>query len=324
MCSRNNLRAERRLSAFWGQNRMDKHLKKRLASAPARSLSLLWVLAFLLAGALIAPGGAQAENSETRAGISLTADPVAAKWRAMRTRIEGWDLSKIRRPSQIKVIRRTEPFLHVIAEGAAPEGGGEPVRGITFDEPQRRIVIIQNLFGSSGADIPAFNRTQFLSMLRSLLPRDALDRVFELEVVGFADIQYWGDAVDAGQCDPAKPHNNACLSLARSWSTSAILKEYVLRTRGEALRVNTRPDPDPVMHNLNLATEGRLWIATESESSARQLAQRFNFSDRLGAEMSVEDIQAIRAAAEGAPFSRDDTQTLLRPFRSAIVFAWYR
>ena len=198
------------------------------------------------------------------------------------------------------------------------------MRGVTFDEPQRRIVIIQNLFGSSGADVPAFNRIQFLNMLRSLLPRDALERVFELEVVGFADIQSYGDAFEPGQCDPEEPHNNACLSLARSLNTSSILEEYVLRTQGQKLRINVRADPDPVMHNLNLATEGRLWIATGSEASARRLAERFKFTAGLGAEMTEESIRAIRTSAEGAAFSRQDVQALLRPFRSAIVFAWWR
>ena len=107
MCSRNNAGSRPPVGAFPGL---------RLNGISCR---ILLVCANLLFGAAVA----QAENSLTSDSLLEAPDPIAAKWTALRTRIEGWDLTKIKRPSKVKIIRRSEPFVHVIAEGARPRRG---------------------------------------------------------------------------------------------------------------------------------------------------------------------------------------------------------
>ncbi len=160
-------------------------------------------------------------------------------------------------------------------------------------------------------------------MLRSLLPRRSLQKSFELEVVGFTDIQNFGDAFTHKNCDFREPRNNACLGLARAKNTTVTLDEYVRRTLGSQLPIIKKYDPDPLMHNLNLRSNGKIWKATGAGDTAAEISQLLSFQLKPEKNYSSEDIKKIRAEANkvikriGSNF-----ENLLQPFRCAIVIAW--
>lgn len=242
------------------------------------------------------------------------------KWDRMKARVKA---IKIPKDDTINVVYRKEPFEYVETIEVLTGSGRLPLRGVAFDLEKSRVVVIQNLFGTAGAQLSSSAELQFKKMLRSLLPRRSLQKSFELEVVGFTDIQNFGDAFTHKNCDFTSPRNNGCLGLARANNTTVALNEYVRRTLGSQLPIIKKYDPDPLMHNLNLRSNGKIWKATGAGDTAAEISQLLSFQLKPEKNYSSEDIKKIRAEANkvikriGSNF-----ENLLQPFRCAIVIAW--
>jgi hypothetical protein len=242
------------------------------------------------------------------------------KWDRMKARVKA---IKIPKDETINVVYRKEPFEYVETIEVLTESGRLPLRGVAFDLEKSRVVVIQNLFDTAGAQLSSTAELQFKKMLRNLLPRRSLQKSFELEVVGFTDIQNFGEAFAHKNCDFLQPRNNACLGLARATNTTLTLDKYVRRTLGSQLPIIKKYDPDPLMHNLNLRSDGKIWTATGAGDTAAEISQLLSFQLKPQKTYSSEDIKKIRAEANkvikriGSNF-----ENLLQPFRCAIVIAW--
>ena len=270
--------------------------------------------------ALALCGGVGVLFSERAAFANADLDQMLKRWQKLHERVEALDVPS---PHLTKIIYHKKPFPYVEALDLGQQAGRLPIRGVAFDLPRQRIVIIQNLFDTAGSSLSDFSKLQFAKMLRSLLPRRALQRAFEIEVRGFTDIQTFGDPLNLKECDIKKPRNNACLGKARAANTTDILKTYIQQTLGSPLPLIEKYDPDPLMHNLNLQSDGKVWLATGAEENARKIAQLFVFEPRLERALSVQDILSIRTkAAKKAKRLRSEIEALLQPFRCAIVIAW--
>ena len=247
-------------------------------------------------------------------------DELIEQWKKLEQRIERL---KVPRNDVTKVIYHKDPFEYVEAIENTKQPGRLPIRGVAFDLPKSRVVIIQNLFDTAGASLSDYAKLQFAKMLRSLLPRPALQRAFEIEVRGFTDIQTFGDPLNLKNCNIKKPNNNACLGKARAANTSIILKSYIKQTLGAGLPLIQKYDPDPVMVNLNIQSEGKVWKATGAEPNVKKIAKLFAFEPQLNHELSVEEILEIRKkASKKARALRREIEDILQPFRCAIVIAW--
>ena len=270
--------------------------------------------------ALMLCGGVGILFSERAAFANADLDQMLKRWHTLHERVEALNVPS---PHLTKVIYHKKPFPYVEALDLGLQSGRLPIRGVAFDLPKQRIVIIQNLFDTAGSSLSDFSKLQFAKMLRSLLPRRALQRAFEIEVRGFTDIQTFGDPLDLKNCDIGKPRNNACLGKARAANTTHILKTYIQQTLGSPLPLIEKYDPDPLMHNLNLQSDGKVWLATGAEENARKIAKLFVFEPQLERALSVQDILSIRKkAAKKAKRMRSEIEALLQPFRCAIVIAW--
>ena len=270
--------------------------------------------------ALMLCGGVGILFSERAAFANADLDQMLKRWHKLHERVEALNVPS---PHLTKVIYHKKPFPYVEALDLGLQSGRLPIRGVAFDLPKQRIVIIQNLFDTAGSSLSDFSKLQFAKMLRSLLPRRALQRAFEIEVRGFTDIQTFGDPLDLKNCDIGKPRNNACLGKARAANTTHILKTYIQQTLGSPLPLIEKYDPDPLMHNLNLQSDGKVWLATGAEENARKIAKLFVFEPQLERALSVQDILSIRKkAAKKAKRMRSEIEALLQPFRCAIVIAW--
>jgi|GEM_PF-4794700 len=245
---------------------------------------------------------------------------VIEKWERIKTRVKA---IKIPKDETINVIYRKEPFEYVETIEVLTGSGRLPLRGVAFDLAKSRVVVIQNLFGTAGAQLSSTAELQFKKMLRNLLPRQSLQKSFELEVVGFTDIQNFGEAFAHKNCDFVEPRNNACLGLARANNTTVTLDEYVRSTLGAQLPIVKKYDPDPLMHNLNLRSDGKIWKATGAGDTAAEISQLLSFQLKPQKTYSSDDIKKIRAEANKV-IKRigSDFENLLQPFRCAIVIAW--
>ncbi len=247
-------------------------------------------------------------------------EKVIAKWDQLKRRVKA---IKIPKDETIQVVYRKEPFEFVETVEVLSQPGQLPLRGVAFDLVKSRVVVIQNLFGTAGAQLSPHAELQFKKMLRSLLPRQSLQKSFELEVVGFTDIQNFGSAFTHKNCNFESPRNNACLGLARANNTTATLSEYVRGTLGAPLPIIKKYDPDPLMHNLNIRSEGKIWKATGAGVTAEKISKLFSFKLRSENVYSGEDIRKIRADAQKIiKRMGSDFEALLQPFRCAIVIAW--
>lgn len=259
-------------------------------------------------------------SSFASAEESVEIQQVIEKWDALKERVKA---IKIPKDETIQVVYRKEPFEYVETVEVLPGSGQLPLRGVAFDLVESRVVVIQNLFGTAGAELSPHAELQFKKMLRSLLPRKSLQKSFELEVVGFTDIQNFGDAFSHKDCDFKVPRNNACLGLARANNTTSTLTDYVRGTLGSPLPIIKKYDPDPLMHNLNIRSDGKIWKATGAGDTAQQISKLFSLKMRSDKTYSEDDIKKIRAEAQkvikrmGSNF-----EALLQPFRCAIVIAW--
>lgn len=259
-------------------------------------------------------------SSFVSAEESVGIQQVIEKWDALKERVKA---IKIPKDETIQVVYRKEPFEYVETVEVLPGSGQLPLRGVAFDLVESRVVVIQNLFGTAGAELSPHAELQFKKMLRSLLPRKSLQKSFELEVVGFTDIQNFGDAFSQKNCDFKVPRNNACLGLARANNTTSTLTDYVRGTLGSPLPIIKKYDPDPLMHNLNIRSDGKIWKATGAGDTAQQISKLFSLKMRSDKTYSEDDIKKIRAEAQkvikrmGSNF-----EALLQPFRCAIVIAW--
>lgn len=251
---------------------------------------------------------------------SIDLNQIIEKWDHLKERVKA---IKIPKDETIQVVYRKEPFEYVETVEVLPGSGQLPLRGVAFDLVESRVVVIQNLFGTAGAELSPHAKLQFKKMLRSLLPRKSLQKSFELEVVGFTDIQNFGDAFSHKDCDFKSPRNNACLGLARASNTTLTLTDYVRGTLGSPLPIIKKYDPDPLMHNLNIRSKGKIWKATGAGDTAEKISKLFSLQMRSDKTYSADDIKKIRAEAQkvikrmGSNF-----ESLLQPFRCAIVIAW--
>ncbi len=247
-------------------------------------------------------------------------DEMVVTWQKLNERIQNL---RVPPPDLTKVIYRKIPFEYVEAVEITDDPTRVPIRGFAFDLPKSRIVIIQNLFDTAGASLSDLAKLQFAKMLRSLLPRPALQRAFEIEVRGFTDIQTFGDPVNLKNCNISRPNNNACLGKARAQNTTSVLQTYVQQTLGSPLPLIQKYDPDPLMLNLNIQSEGKVWTATGAEDNARQIAKLFDLEPYLDNEISESEILLIRQkASKKAKRMKKDIESILQPFRCAIVIAW--
>jgi len=247
-------------------------------------------------------------------------DEMVVTWQKLNERIQNL---RVPAPDLTKVIYRKVPFEYVEAIEITDDPKRLPIRGFAFDLPKSRIVIIQNLFDTAGGSLSDLAKLQFSKMLRSLLPRPALQRAFEIEVRGFTDIQTFGDPVNLKNCNINRPNNNACLGKARAHNTTSVLRAYVQQTLGSALPLIQKYDPDPLMLNLNIQSGGKVWTATGAEDNARQIAKLFDLEPYLDHEISESEILLIRQKASiKARRMKQQIESVLQPFRCAIVIAW--
>lgn len=259
-------------------------------------------------------------NSFAYAEEVVDVQHVIEKWDRLKARVKA---IKIPKDETIQVIYRKEPFDYVETVGVLSEPGQLPLRGVAFDLVKSRVVVIQNLFGTAGAKLSSHAELQFKKMLRRLLPRQSLQKSFELEVVGFTDIQNFGDAFSHKNCNFKEPRNNACLGLARANNTTDTLVDYVRGTLGSPLPIIKKYDPDPLMHNLNIRSDGKIWKATGAGETAEKISKLFSFQLRSEKVYTSEDIRKIRADAQKIiKRMGSDFEMLLQPFRCAIVIAW--